>query len=135
MAALRIACLQSPLFGRAADEIEKLRRERDEARAALNAITKRSNDPQAADWYWCDLDLDECGDSIHEALRDVGSGVVCAISSSFKGPSFFAAVVPTLSVDDDDTEELIADTQEECVRLVKERFAAIRALIEKDSQP
>jgi hypothetical protein len=114
-------------------EVEKTKRERDEAREALQAIAQRASDPQGADWYWRDLEPDECGDSIHEALRYVGEGVVCSISSSFIGPKFFAAVVPTLNAEADDTEELIADTQDECVRLVKERQAAIRAL--KDRTP
>jgi hypothetical protein len=80
------------------------------------------------DWYWRQIDPDDAGDSINEALRFVGEGVVCHLGSSYVGPSFFAAMVPVLDLESDDTEEITADTEDECVRLVKERYAALKAL-------
>lgn len=96
--------------------------------AALEEARMRRSKPGMADWFWRDLDPDDSGDSIHEAIHRMGEGVVCAVSSSFRGPSFFAAIVPTLNPDSDDTDEVIATTAAECARLVKERYAAIRAL-------
>jgi hypothetical protein len=80
------------------------------------------------DWYWRQIDPDDAGDSINEALRFVGEGLVCHLGSSYVGPSFFAAMVPVLDLESDDTEEITADTEDECVRLVKERYAALKAL-------
>jgi hypothetical protein len=113
------------------------------ARAALEAIApairaealeeerKRFKDPRAADWYWRDLDPDDSGYSINEAIHMMGEGVVCHVRSSFTGPDFFAAIVPVLDADSDDTEEIVADTADECVMLVQERYAAIRAMKDK----
>ena len=84
--------------------------------------------PYEADWYWRDLDPDDSGQTINEAIHMMGEGVVCAVSSSFKGPSFFAAIVPVLDLESDDTEELAADTHEECVQMVRARYAALAAL-------
>jgi hypothetical protein len=91
---------------------------------------ERTNDPLKADWYWRDLDPDDSGDSIHEAIRMLGEGVVCHVRSSFLGPDFFAAIVPTL--DDNSTEEIVADTEDECTRLVKQRYAVIGARSENN---
>jgi hypothetical protein len=108
-------------------------------RAALEAVApliaaqaiedqRRSlRDPQRADWYWRDLDPDDCGYCVNDAITMMGEGVVCHVRSSFIGPDFFAAIVPVLDKESDDTEELIAETAEECARLVQERYAAIRA--------
>jgi hypothetical protein len=81
------------------------------------------------DWYWRQLDPDDCGDSIHEAIHMMGEGVVCHLGSSYSGPEFFAAIVPVLDPNTDDTEEITAETEEECLRLVQERMAAHRAML------
>jgi hypothetical protein len=85
-------------------------------RAALEAVMpmiraevleeqrKRFTDPHAADWYWRDLDPDDSGDSISEAIYITGEGVVCHVRPSFMGPSFFAAIVPVLDTESNDTE-------------------------------
>lgn len=96
-------------------------------RAALEAAEKAAR-KAAPDWYWRHFDPDDAGDSIHEALRHVGEGVVCHIGSSYVGPSFFAAMVPVLDLESDDTEEIAADTEEECLRLVKEHMALYNAM-------
>ena len=79
------------------------------------------------DWFWRQMDPDDSGDSIHEALRHVPDFVVCHMGASYSAGDFFAARVPTLSDDDDDTEELIAETEQECIRLVAERRAMLAA--------
>jgi hypothetical protein len=104
----------------------------DEAmRAALEASEAARGKPHAklgdGDWFWRELDPDDSGDSVHEALSFVPDFVVCHIGSSYNAASFFAARVPTISQDDDDTEEIIAETEQECIRLVAERKALLDA--------
>lgn len=86
---------------------------------------------QKPDWYWRHLDPDDAGDSIREALRHTGEGVVCHVGSSYAGPSFFAAIVPILDPESDETQEITADTEEECLALVKRHMELHRAMIER----
>lgn len=79
------------------------------------------------DWFWRQMDPDDAGDNVHEALRHVPDFVVCHIGASYSAGSFFAARVKTLSDDDDDTEEFIAETEQECIRLVADRRAMLAA--------
>ena len=113
-------------YGDAADEIERLHREI----ARLREHEKRGR----GDWFWRQLDPEECGDSIHEALRFVGQGVVCHVGASWSAGSFFAAIVPAADIDSDETDEVVADTEEECLRLVLERYAARAALASARSE-
>lgn len=110
-----VACDETTII-EAADTIEKLR-----------AALAKTHEP---DWFWRDLDPDDSGDTIGEALRYMPDGCVCAISSSYKGPSFFAARVPVLDLESDDTEEICTKTEAECLSAVKERMAARAALKE-----
>lgn len=98
------------------------------ARDAAEATFGPEHKESEPDWFWRDLDPDDSGHTISEALSHVPHGVVCAIHSSYAGPSFFAAVVPVLDPESDNTEEIRADTEDECVAAVKERFAARAAL-------
>lgn len=96
--------------------------------AALSASQPAPSPKSEPDWFWRDLDPDDSGDSTHEALRFVPSGTVCCISSSYIGPTFFAARVPVLDRESDDEEVLQANTQENCILLVRERLKALDAL-------
>ena len=78
-------------------------------------------------WFWRQLDPDEAGGSIHEALRFVPDFVVCHLGASISAGSFFAARVPVLDRESDDTEELTAETEDECRALVQQRIADLRA--------
>ncbi len=106
-----------------AGKVAALRAENERLRAALEEHKKAK-----PDWYWRDLDPDDAGDTIGEALRFMPDNVVCAIRSSFVGPTFFAARVPVLDPESDDTEELCADNEADCLLLVKDRLKARAAL-------
>jgi hypothetical protein len=95
----------------AADEIDRLRAEVERLKS-----DRASAEP---DWFWRDLDPDDSGDTVEQALRHMPQGVVCHIHSSYIGPSFFAATVPVLDADSDDQEHIRADTEEECRALVR----------------
>jgi hypothetical protein len=95
----------------AADEITRLRAEVERLKS-----DRASAEP---DWFWRDLDPDDSGDTVEEALRHMPQGVVCHIRSSYIGPSFFAATVPVLDADSDDQEYIRADTEDECRALVR----------------
>jgi hypothetical protein len=104
----------------AADEIDRLRAEVERLKS-----DRASAEP---DWFWRDLDPDDSGDTVEEALRHMPQGVVCHIRSSYIGPSFFAATAPVLDADSDDQEYIRADTEEECRALVRARWKARAAL-------
>ena len=115
-------------------EAARLAEENERLRAALKKRDMELDRVRSAepDWFWRDLDPDDSGETINEALRHVGEGVVCCINSSYRGPSFFAAVVPVLDAESDDTEEIRADTEAECLLKVRQRMEARAAL---DGQP
>ncbi len=107
-------------------EAARLAEENERLRAALKKRDMELDRVRSAepDWFWRDLDPDDSGETINEALRHVGEGVVCCINSSYRGPSFFAAVVPVLDAESDDTEEIRADTEAECLLKVRQRMEA-----------
>ena len=88
-------------------------------RRELDSMHHESQEP---DWWWRDLDPDDAGDTPHEALRNVPDYTVCALSSSYVGPSMFAVRVPTSS-DDDETEVLLFDTEAEALKAARSRAA------------
>jgi hypothetical protein len=108
--------------------------ERDAEIDRLRAEVERLKSDRASaepDWFWRDLDPDDSGDTVEEALRYMPQGVVCHIRSSYIGPSFFAATAPVLDADSDDQEYIRADTEEECRALVRARWKARAALTQE----
>jgi hypothetical protein len=85
---------------------------------------------EGADWFWRDLDPDDCGDTPGEAINRSmqGNFTVCHIRSSFSGPSKFCFTAPVLDPGSDDEECLCFDTQEEAIAAAKERRAALAKL-------
>lgn len=99
--------------------------------AEIERLTKRVEEP---DWFWRELDPDDSGVTIEEALRHVGEGLVCAINSSFRGPVFFAAVVPVLDPESDDTEVIQAKTEADCKLAVIARLKAHAAMNQAEGE-
>jgi hypothetical protein len=80
------------------------------------------------DWWWRDLDPDENGDTPHQALAGVADFTVCHLHSSFIDPDKFAFRAPTLSLNDDDDEVIMADTEEEAMALAEKRIKDLKKL-------
>jgi len=107
----------------AADAAAALDRIKAEAvREALSDFTK-------ADWFWRDLDPDDCGDTPDEAINAgmVGRFAVCHIRSSFTGPDRFCFIAPVLDPESDDEECLCFATEEEAIAAAKERHSILAA--------
>lgn len=97
------------------------------AAPALAPEAERRKDPRAADLYWADGNEESGSDSLEGALDCYDIGEIQGFSSAFWGPNFFAARVPVLNAegeDTGDTEIVTAETSEACQRLVDERMSA-----------
>jgi len=107
---------------------------KDDARAAMDrikaeAVKEALSDFAKADWFWRDLDPDDCGDTPDEAINAgmVGSFTVCHIRSSFTGPDRFCFIAPVLDPESDDEECLCFVTEDEAVAAAKGRRAILAA--------
>ena len=80
----------------------------------------RSAEP---DWFWCDIDPDENGDSAYEAMFHHRSRLVpVELSSSYTGPKLWGVMAPPLPDADDDSETAHTfDTREEAEAFCAER--------------
>lgn len=85
-----------------------------------------------ADWYWRELDPDDCGDTPSEAIHSgmIGDFCVCKIASSFTGPVRYGFNAPVLDPESNDNEFLHFRTEQEAIDAAKERQAALRAIVE-----
>lgn len=85
-----------------------------------------------ADWYWRELDPDDCGDTPSEAIHRgmIGDFCVCKIASSFTGPVRYGFNSPVLDPESSDSEFLHFGTEQEAIDAAKERKAALRAIVE-----
>ena len=110
----------------ARSDIPALLAELKELRAEREALEKAKN--AEPDWWWRDLDPDENGDCPHQALVDLPDFTVCLLHSSFAGPSKYAFRAPTLCLDDDNDEVVMADTEEEAMSLAEKRVNDLKAL-------
>lgn len=102
------------------------------ARAAIQAISPFAHEPLGKaelrgepDWWYRDLDPDECGYSPHEALRWTRDYRVDMLHSSYRGPTKFAFRAPVIG-DPDEDEVLLFDTEEEALAAAEERYAALQ---------
>lgn len=103
--------------------------------SALDAVVvarvqEAFGDFDKADWFWRDLDPDDCGDNPQEAVHRsmLGNFTVCHIRSSFTGPSKFCFTAPVLDPASDDEECLCFDTQDEAIAAANERRATLAKL-------
>lgn len=105
-----------------------------DAQAALDrmkreAVKEALSDFEKADWFWRELDPDDCGDTPDGAINRgmVGRFTVCHIRSSFKGPDRFCFIAPVLDPESDDEECLCFETEDEAIAAAKERRAILAA--------
>ena len=112
-----------------------------DARAALDrikaeAVKEALSDFAKADWFWRDLDPDDCGDTPEEAINFgmIGQFTVCHIRSSFTGPDRFCFIAPVLDPESDEEECLCFATQEEAIAAAKERRTILAAVKEAGNE-
>lgn len=112
-----------------------------DARAALDrikrdAVKEALSDFSKADWFWRDLDPDDCGDTPNEAINAgiIGCFTVCHIRSSFTGPDRFCFIAPVLDPESDEEECLCFATQEEAIAAAKERRTILAAVKEAGNE-
>lgn len=105
-------------FAEGAATIAQLR-----AEAALAKV--REAEP---DYWYRNYDPDESGDSPYNALTDVPDLCVCLLHSSYVGPSKYAFRAQTLSMNDDDDEVLLFDTEDEALAAANQRAQDLKAL-------
>lgn len=105
----------------AADDL--MRMAEDDWRNRLGAVlNEHTVEP---DWWYRDLDPDECGYSPHEALRWTRDYRVDMLHSSYRGPTKFAFRAPVIG-DPDEDEVLLFDTEAEALAAAEERYAALQ---------
>lgn len=98
-------------------------------RIKAEAVKEAMADFSKADWFWRDLDPDDCGDTPDEAINAgmVGRFTVCLIRSAFTGPDRFCFISPVLDPESDDEECLCFRTEDEAIAAVEERLATLKA--------
>ena len=79
----------------------------------------------SADWFWRTMDPDDSGDTPEDAVIRgmIGHFCVCEIASSYRGPTRYGFVAPSLDLDDDGTEFVHFATQAEAIDAAKTRAA------------
>lgn len=80
---------------------------------------------QKPDWYWCQIDPDESGDSPHEAMHMHRPRLTpVELGSSYVGPVLWGVMSPPLPDADDDGEtDHVFSTREEAEAFCAERAA------------
>lgn len=91
--------------------------------AALTRQPERVDEGEP-DWYYCDIDPDEGGDSAYEAMfhyRDRLTPVL--IHSSYFGPDYWGVICDSL--EDDGEEAFTFSTKEEAEQFIEKRKASL----------
>lgn len=105
--------------------------EMQELNAELKAEIERLKNAEP-DWWWCDLDPDDSGDSAYEAMHGYSPRLKPVhLHSSYHGPSKWGVVTlkelpkPDDSDGDGEEEAFLFDTEEDAQKFCDERKAAL----------
>jgi len=93
------------------------------------ALVDEASAFDSADWYWRTMDPDDSGESPDDAIYrgNLGQFCVCEIASSYRGPTRYGFIAPSLDPENDDEEFVHFATHEEAMVAAKSR-AALRAI-------
>lgn len=107
------------------------------ATAALSAIRPGDELPagvvvpkaETPDWWYCDMDPDECGDSAYDAMFQHRPRLApVELSTSYIGPKYWGVMCPPMpDADDDGDTGHTFDTREEAEAFIAERRAILSA--------
>jgi hypothetical protein len=80
----------------------------------------------SADWYWRTMDPDDSGETPNDAIcrGNLGQFCVCEIASSYRGPTRYGFLAPTLDPESDDEEFVHFATHDEAMLAAKTRAIA-----------